>query len=196
MPMEQLDTPRLCLRPWREDDRPAFAAINGDPEVMRYFPDVLTRAQSDALAEQLQERMQAQGGWGFWAAEERSSGQVIGFIGLNSPAIALPIRSATDPLVEIGWRLARSHWGLGLASEGARSTLDFAFERLQLPEVVAFTALPNLRSAAVMQRLGMQRDPQDFDHPALPPGHWLRRHCLYRLQRAQQASTYKAAPSC
>lgn len=171
-----LDTARLRLRPWQPGDWPAFAALTADAEVMRHFPAPLERAQSDALADEINRRIARQG-WGFWAAEHRDTRQFIGFVGLNIPSDTLPFA----PCVEIGWRLARPWWGQGLACEGARAALDFAFTQLQLPEVVAFTAVDNLRSQALMQRLGMQRDPATFEHPALPVGHPLRTHVLYRL---------------
>ena len=174
-------TPRLRLRPWQPADWPAFAALNADAEVMRYFPAPLTTTQSNAMADEIQRRIVRQG-WGFWAAEHRESRCFIGMIGLNTPTPALPFSTLSQPCVEVGWRLARPWWGQGLASEGARAALNFAFQVLQRPEVVSFTAGPNLRSTAVMQRLGMQRDPAMFEHPSLPARHPLRHHLLYRLR--------------
>lgn len=176
----ELHTPRLRLRPWHSGDYAPFAALNADAEVMRHFPAPLTRVQSDAMADRIQQLI-AERGWGFWAAEHRDSGAFIGFIGLHAPTAPLPFQ----PCVEIGWRLARPFWGQGLASEGARAAMAHGFGMLQLESSVSFTALQNLRSQAVMQRLGMERETQDFDHPALPEGHSLRRHCLYRLTHAQ-----------
>jgi RimJ/RimL family protein N-acetyltransferase len=90
------------------------------------------------------------------------------------------------PCVEIGWRLARSHWGHGYATEAARAWLAHGFETLGLPEIVAFTDPANHRSLAVMRRLGMRPDPsRDFEHPAMPPGHPLRPHRLFALTRAE-----------
>ena len=174
----EIDTERLRLRQWRAADREAFAALNADPRVMRFFPAPLSREASDAMAERCAEGV-AQRGWGFWVAEERASRAPIGFVGLNVPGPDLPF----SPCVEIGWRLAHAFWGRGYATEAARAALRVGFERLDLPEVVAFTAVPNLPSEAVMQRLGMRPDGV-FQHPALPPGHALRPHKLYRLQRA------------
>lgn len=173
---QTLRTARLRLRPWQPADWPAFAALTADAEVMRYFPAPLTTAQSDALADEINRRIVRQG-WGFWAVEHLDTRQFIGFVGLNIPSADLPF----SPCVEIGWRLARPWWGQGLASEAARAVLGFAFARLQLPEVVAFTTVTNLRSQAVMQRLGMQRDAATFEHPALAADHPLRTHVLYRL---------------
>lgn len=176
---QELQTGRLLLRPWRTRDLPAFAALNADPEVMRYFPATLSRAQSDALALKAQSLIEERG-WGFWVAEERGSGAFAGMIGLHTPDAALPC----SPCVEVGWRLAREHWGKGYATEGAAASLGFAFTALGLEEVVAFTALPNLRSQAVMHRLGMRRDNATFQHPALPAGHRLAEHCLFRIHGA------------
>lgn len=174
----EFDTERLRLRQWRLADRDAFAALNADPRVMRFFPALLSREESDAMVERCAEGI-LQRGWGFWAAEERESGALAGFVGLNVPRPDLPF----SPCVEIGWRLAHDFWGRGYATEAARGALRIGFERLVLPEIVAFTALPNRPSEAVMQRLGMRPD-GNFEHPALPPGHALRPHRLYRLQRS------------
>ncbi|WP_348944104.1 GNAT family N-acetyltransferase [Chitinibacter sp. FCG-7] len=174
-----LQTPRLILRDWLDHDLPAFAALGADPEVMRYFPAPLSMAQSHDFAVQIRARLQ-QHGWGFWALELRETGEFIGMAGLNIPRVALPF----IPCVEIGWRLARPFWQQGLAYEAATAALEFGFNVLQLPEIVAFTALTNLRSQALMERLNMQRDEGgEFDHPALPAGHALERHCLYRKSR-------------
>ncbi len=177
--LQTLQTERLRLRQWHAQDLPAFAALNADPEVMRYFPATLSRAESDAIALRCQSLIEERG-WGFWAVEERSSGAFAGMVGLHTPDAALPC----SPCVEVGWRLARAHWGKGYASEAAAASLRFAFTTLGLEEVVSFTALQNLRSQAVMQRLGMRRDEATFQHPALPEGHWLAEHCLFRINEA------------
>ena len=174
---ERLVTPRLVLRQWLPKDLPEFAALNADPEVMRYFPSVLDRQTSDALAAKA-EALIAERGWGFWVAEDRASGQLAGMIGLHIPAPELPF----SPCVEVGWRLARRFWGQGLATEGAKVALDFAWNVLKLEEVVSFTAVLNKPSQAVMQRLGMMPDAQTFLHPALPAEHILAEHCLYRIR--------------
>jgi RimJ/RimL family protein N-acetyltransferase len=175
-----LATPRLRLRQWRDTDLAAFAALNADPEVMAYFPNVLERQASDAMAARCR-RLIDERGWGFWAVELKSSGEFIGFIGLHVPADELPF----SPCVEIGWRLASAHWGHGYASEGARAALRFGFGILGLDEIVSFTALCNTRSRAVMERIGMRYRGETFAHPALPDGHRLRSHCLYRLTRGE-----------
>lgn len=176
---ECLTTPRLILRQWTPQDLPEFAALNADTEVMRYFPSVLDRQASDALAAKA-EALIAERGWGFWVAQDRATGHLAGMIGLHTPAAELSF----SPCVEVGWRLARPYWGKGLATEGAKAALDFAWNELQLDEVVAFTAVPNKPSQAVMQRLGMQPDAQTFMHPDLPSDHALAEHCLYRIRRS------------
>lgn len=172
-------TERLLLRQWREDDRDPFAAMNADPEVMRHFPSVLDREASDAVLDRLRAAVDEQG-WGLWAVERLDTGQLLGFTGLSVPRHPLPFM----PCVEVGWRLARSAWGHGFATEAAREALRVGFDKLGLDEVVSFAVVGNTASRAVMERLGLTRDPaDDFDHPALPVGHPLRRHVLYRLRR-------------
>ncbi len=175
----ELRTQRLLLRPWRDDDREPFAELNADPEVMRYFQAPLTRAQSDALAERAGSTI-AERGWGLWAVEAVDVAPFIGFIGLAEPRF----EAHFTPAVEIGWRLARAHWGRGYATEGAHATAAFAFDELGLDEIVSFTTVTNEPSRRVMERLGMTHDEaDDFEHPNLAPGDPLRTHVLYRLRR-------------
>ena len=174
----EFDTPRLRLRAWREADRAPFAAMNADPAVMEFFPAVQSRETSDASVDLWQAQFAAQG-WSNWAAELRETGRFIGFVGLTVPRRVLPC----SPCVEVGWRLAREFWGRGLATEAARGALQIGFDRLDLQEIVSFTAIANRRSRAVMERLGMTNADQDFEHPGVPEGHALRLHCLYRLAR-------------
>ncbi|MGQ7815687.1 GNAT family N-acetyltransferase [Metapseudomonas furukawaii] len=181
MPCLDLETPRLRLRTWRDDDLAAFAALNADPEVMRHFPGCLGRDESDALAARIRQHIEDHG-FGQWVVEDRADGAFVGVLGLQNVNFDAPF----TPAVEIGWRFLPRYWGQGLACEAARAALAFAFERLPLAEVVAFTVPANLPSQALMERLGMQRDGDgDFEHPRLPEGHALRPHRLYRLGRAQ-----------
>ncbi|MDB5798369.1 MAG: family acetyltransferase [Paucimonas sp.] len=173
-----LETPRLRLRQWRQSDRAPFAAMNANAKVMEFFPSTLDRQASDALADRCEAYI-AQRGCGFWALELKQTGQFIGFTGLHVPTADLPFA----PCVEVGWRLAHEYWGQGFASEAARAALRFGFLELGLPAIVSFTALANLRSRAVMQRLGMQLALPHFDHPAVAAGSNLRAHCLYSLAR-------------
>jgi RimJ/RimL family protein N-acetyltransferase len=174
-----LSTPRLSLRQWRASDREPFARLNADPAVMEFLAGCLDRTESDRLAQTAEAEIALQG-WGFWAAELRASGTFIGFVGLRAPSFEAPF----TPCIEIGWRLERASWGKGFATEAGLVCLRFAFETLELPEVVSFTVPQNRRSRAVMERLGMLRDADgDFDHPRLPDGNPLRRHVLYRLRQ-------------
>jgi len=173
----------LQLRQWRAEDGPAFARLNADPEVMRHFPACLDRAASDALLERCRQGI-AERGWGFWALERRTDGVLLGLLGISPVAPDLPCA----PAVEIGWRLDRPYWGKGYASRGAQLALTHAFDTLGLDEVVAFTAVSNLPSLAVMRRLAMV-DAGHFEHPRLPPGHSLRPHRLFRLKRSQWQSS-------
>ena len=175
--MPELSTERLLLRQWRESDLDPWAQLNADPEVREHFPDLLTWEQSAASMARFQAELD-QRGYGLWAVEVRATGEFIGFTGLDPVGDHLPFSG-----MEIGWRLTRSAWGYGYATEAARAGLAFAFDTLALPELVSMTATTNLRSQAVMRRIGMTRDPaDDFDHPAVPEGP-LRRHVLYRLRR-------------
>jgi len=176
----EFDTQRLRLRQWHNADREPFAAMNADPAVMEFFEYLQSRAASDASIDAWQAQFAAKG-WSNWALELRETGAFIGFTGLSVPRRTFPF----SPCVEIGWRLARNAWGKGLATEAARAALRVAFEQLALPEVVSFTAVGNVRSRAVMERIGLRDANQDFEHPAITEGHPLRRHCLYRITRAQ-----------
>jgi RimJ/RimL family protein N-acetyltransferase len=149
-----LTTPRLLLRTFRRDDLPLYAELNADPEVVRYLGGVpLTREHSDGIAEWAQECF-AKEGLGLLAVERREDGAFLGMCGLHHQ------RSYPDD-VEIGWRLAREQWGHGYATEAATGWLDHAFGPLGLPRVISITDPPNVRSLAVMRRLGMT-----FDHEA------------------------------
>ncbi|MEW9528193.1 GNAT family N-acetyltransferase [Microbispora sp. NPDC049125] len=173
--MTEIATERLVLRRWRHGDRQPFAALNADPAVMEHFPSTLSRAESDALAGRIEAAF-AERGFGLWAVE--AGGAFIGFTGLNVPRFTAHF----TPCVEIGWRLARPAWGHGYATEAARAALAYGFGELGLAEIVSFTSVTNVRSQAVMRRIGMTRDPQDdFDHPALDEDSPLRRHVLYRI---------------
>jgi RimJ/RimL family protein N-acetyltransferase len=172
-----LTTERLILRQWREADREPFAALNADPRVMEFFPSCLDRAESDAFADRIEAHF-ARHGFGLWAVELPGIAPFIGFIGLSIPRF----EAHFTPCVEIGYRLAHEYWGKGYAPEGARRVLAHGFDQLQLPEIVSFTARVNLRSRAVMERIGMRCDVSgDFDHPLLPENHKLRPHVLYRI---------------
>ncbi|MEV4168993.1 GNAT family N-acetyltransferase [Nonomuraea sp. NPDC049709] len=174
-----METERLIMRRWRDTDRTPFAELNADPEVMRHFPNRLTREQSDAMVDRI-ERDFGVFGYGLWALEERASGRFIGFTGLVLQTFDAPFL----PAVEIGWRLTRSAWGQGYATEAARRALGYGFEEAGLDEIISMTAVGNTRSRAVMERLGMTHDAaEDFDHPWVARDSPIRRHVVYRLKR-------------
>lgn len=176
----EFDTPRLAFRVWQDRHRAPFAAMNADPDVMRYFPALLSPEQTNAGIDVWLGQFHEQG-WSNWAVERRDSGRFIGFIGLSVPRRPLPF----SPCVEIGWRLERAAWGHGYATEGARACLRVGFEQLGLEEIVSFATLTNRPSIAVMNRIGLRHADADFEHPAMQAGHPLRRHCLYKITRSQ-----------
>ena len=176
MSAPELSTERLRLRHWRDADRQPFAALNADPVVMEHFPATLFRDESDRLMDRIVAAM-AEHPWGLWAVEVVEGAPFVGFVGLSQPSWEADF----TPCVEVGWRLARAHWGRGYATEAARRALAYGLEEIGLDEIVSFTAVQNVRSRRVMQRIGMTRDPaDDFDHPLLP-GHPLQRHVMYRI---------------
>ncbi|MFC9329829.1 GNAT family N-acetyltransferase [Kitasatospora sp. NPDC057015] len=180
--MSELRTDRLLLRQWRDSDLAPWAALNADPEVREYFPEVLTAEQSADSVARFRSEL-AERGYGWWAVEVRATGEFIGFTGLDPVDEGLPFTG-----VEIGWRLARTAWGQGYATEAALAVLEFGFTTLGLPELLAITAHGNLRSRAVMRRIGMTYDPaDDFDDPDVPPGP-LRASVLYRIRRRDAGS--------
>ena len=172
-----LSNGRVRLRRWCHEDREAFAAMNADPRVMEFFLSRLNRVESDAMVDRIEQHFSDRD-FGLWAVEVPDVAPFVGFTGL---AVAR-FSAHFTPCVEVGWRLAFEHWGHGYATEAARLALGYGFGSLALSEIVSFTSATNHRSRAVMERLGMHRDPaDDFDHPAIPEGHPLRRHVLYRL---------------
>ncbi|MCH8266311.1 MAG: GNAT family N-acetyltransferase [Acidobacteria bacterium] len=173
-------TERLILRNWLLQDREPFARLNADARVMEFQPGVLSLEESDRFADYIEAHIR-QRGFGLYAAELRHDHRFIGFIGLSVPTF----QAAFTPCVEIGWRLTADVWGQGLATEGGREVVRYAFEVLGLETLVSFTASVNAKSRRVIEKVGMTRDPvEDFNHPRLSEGHPLCRHVLYRLQRS------------
>lgn len=172
-----MTAPEVQLRPWHESDFPAFAAMNADAEVMRFFVRPLDVDESRRMFERLRNQIDARG-WGLWAVEV--AGECAGFTGLSEPTFSAPF----TPCVEIGWRFRREYWGRGLAFAAARQAEDYAFSTLRLDRLVSFTTVANLRSRRLMERLGFTRDPRDdFLHPAVAEDHPLRPHVLYKKLR-------------
>ena len=177
--MARLETERLVLRAWRPEDRAPFAALNADPEVMRYFQSTFSRELSDAAVDRIIDHFDRHG-FGWWAVEIRDGSSFAGMVGLQLPGFDAHF----TPCVEIGWRLAREHWGRAYAPEAAQAALAFGFGKADLREIVSFTTTANTPSRRVMEKIGMRRDPdEDFDHPRIPEGSPQRRHVLYRLDR-------------
>ena len=179
---DELRTERLLLRQWRDTDLDPWAAMNADPAVREFFSTTLTREQS-AASMRLFHREMAERGWGWWAVEVVATGEFIGFTGLDRIEEGLPFRG-----IEVGWRLARPAWGHGYATEAARACLDYGFGPLDQAEIVAIAAVGNVRSHAVMRRLGMTHDPaDDFEDTTEPPDSPSRRSVLYRMRRENAA---------
>lgn len=193
-----IQTERLALRSWMESDRDAFARLNADRRVMAFLPHVLSREKSDGSFDRIQAHFRRHG-FGLFAAALRDDDAFIGFIGLFMPSF----EAHFTPCVEIGWRLAVEYWNRGLATEGARAVVRYAFDVLRLDELVSFTVPANARSRRVMEKIGMTLDPEGgFDHPSLPPGHPFRPHVLYRLKpdgvpygRRLFATTFRILPN-
>lgn len=177
--MYHLKTARLLMRQWKDSDYEAFASLNSDPSVMEFFPAPLTRAESDTLADRIVEKI-GDKGWGMWAVESVEDESFLGFVGLNDTD-----ETPHGDAVEIGWRLQRASWGSGYASEAASAALVFAFEMLNLSEVIAFTTVGNLRSRGVMERLGMHNTEQNFMHPRVATDNPLCEHVLYAIEADQ-----------
>jgi RimJ/RimL family protein N-acetyltransferase len=174
---DTVTTERLLLRRWQEADRAPFAAMNADPEVMRYFPEPLDPPASDAMIDRIEARFE-QHGYGLWALEVRADGTFIGFTGLNPMPDGVPGAGG----MEVGWRLARQAWHQGYATEAARAAAGVAFDGVGLPELWSWTAVVNEPSRAVMRRLGMTEVAR-LAHPRIPAGHPLRQHVICHLAR-------------
>jgi RimJ/RimL family protein N-acetyltransferase len=173
----EIETQRLTLRAWKDSDLPAWAAMNADPQVREFLGPLLTFEQASAWVLNYQDRLDRYG-YGFWALEVTATGEFIGFTGLDTVDDEMPFTG-----IEIGWRLARSAWGHGYATEAAQAALRYGFDVLELPEILAVTMARNERSQAVMRRLGMTTDPaEDFDDPDVEDAS-LRRYVVYRIRR-------------
>lgn len=178
----RIETERLILRPWEDRDIDAYAAVIGDPHVRRFFPETGTREDAERGIANARRKL-VENGFHLGAAELRTTGEFVGMIGIARIRDAIREALRGKPPVEIGWQFAQRFWGQGLAPEGARALLAHAWT-LGLDEVVAFTAVGNLPSRRVMEKIGMQYDPEgDFLHPEVPDGNKLKAHVLYRVGR-------------
>jgi RimJ/RimL family protein N-acetyltransferase len=176
---DNIRTERLVMRRWRDTDRDPYAALNADPEVMRYFPAPLNRAESNASVDRIEDLFDAQG-FGLWALEVAATGEFIGFTGLHPMPDGVPGAGG----MEVGWRLARQAWHKGFATEAASAAVEVAFAGAGLAELWSMTSVLNRPSQAVMLRIGMTPH-AFFDHPKIPIGHHLRRHIVYLLERSR-----------
>ena len=173
-----IETERLILRPWREEDVTEFARVTNTPAVMEFLGGVKEpEAFRDSYARV--SASQERNGFCFWIVERRSDKALLGFCGLkvgNTPPIVGEI--------EIGWRLREDAWGQGYAREAAEATLAWAWRNLACARVVAITAAGNKRSWGLMERLGMLRLHElDFEHPDVPPGNKAKAHITYTIDR-------------
>ena len=175
MNMIEIVTPRLKLRQWKEEDKEPFFKLNSDPRVMKFMPKLLSKEESDNFVERIKRRFK-EDGYSFFAVELIENQTFIGLIGLSIPRF----QSFFTPCVEIGWRLAYDYWGKGYATEGAKASLNYGFNELNLSEIVSFTVSKNLRSRQVMERIGMKFI-DEFQHPLLPKEHCLSKHVLYKI---------------
>ena len=175
---DELRTERLLLRQWRDSDLDPWAAMNADPLVREFLGGPLTRERSAASLDFFRTSIESRG-WGFWAVEVQATGELVGFAGFDEVDEEMPFEG-----IEIGWRLARGAWGHGYATEAARACVAHGFGELGLHEILAVAAKGNVRSHAVMRRLGMTHDPaEDFDDPTEPPGSPQHAAVVYRLRR-------------
>lgn len=175
----RIETPRLILREWKDEDLIPFAKLNADPVVMEHFPNTLTLEQTQTMIETLKTRFKNDG-FSFFAVELKSTGEFIGMTGLNKPGYQTPF----TPCVEVGWRIAKEFWNKGYATEAAKASLDFGFNTLGLDKIASFTAVENVKSQRIMDKIGMIRDHAgDFDHPNVPKDHRLCRHVLYWISK-------------
>ena len=185
-----METQRLKLRQWIASDRKPFSKLNADPQVMEYFPDVLSETESNATADII-ESLIGENGWGFWAVELKANNAFIGFVGLHSPRVELPF----NPCIEIGWRLSKQYWGNGYATEAAQAALNYGFEHLKLDEIVSFTSVVNRPSQAVMRKINMTNTNENFMHPSIPAGNALEEHVLYKITKVDWGLTHRFQPS-
>jgi RimJ/RimL family protein N-acetyltransferase len=175
-----IETDRLILRSWRDEDGPGFVRVTNTPAVMAHLggvqdPDLLMTSV------ERQQRMQRERGHCFWIVERRADGALLGFCGLKAPCV--PETPVADD-VEIGWRLREDAWGRGYAKEAALASLAWGWTHLDAARIVAITVPANTASWGLMERLAMRRRANlDFDHPAFAPDHPLRRHITYVAER-------------
>lgn len=184
----EFETDRLLLRKWAQSDSEAFFEINADPSVMQYFPSVYSRERSDGMMQLCNTEIE-QYGYSFWAVERKNTKTLIGFVGLHNFDANLEF----CPCVEIGWRLARLQWGNGFATEAASACLNIGFTKFDLETIYSFTTLENIRSRAVMKRIGMEDTKRNFSHPFVPAESGLQAHCLFEISKENWLTLHQKA---
>ncbi|MBS1531966.1 MAG: GNAT family N-acetyltransferase [Bacteroidetes bacterium] len=175
-----LETPRLILRDWQPGDHEPYVVMNADPEVMEFFPSTMTREQTMAQISRITGFI-AGNGYGFFAVERKDNRQFIGFTGLSY----VTFKSDFTPCTEIGWRLSKTNWGQGFATEAAEASLRYGFGHLGLKEIFSFTSVHNQRSENVMKKIGMQKM-GTFEHPLVSDGSFVKEHVLYKIARDEK----------
>jgi RimJ/RimL family protein N-acetyltransferase len=179
MPEFRIETERLTLRDWREDDFDALHALCTCPRVMATIGPLHDEAKTGALLTRLRERS-ARDGHTFWAMERKEDQRVIGFCGVSRGPVP-PIEGE----LEIGWRMAADCWGKSYAREAAEATLRWIATNRPGESICAITSVGNVRSRGLMERLGMRYRPEmDFDHPNVDEGSHLKPHVTYWLERS------------
>lgn len=178
---KELESPRVLLREWRDDDLAPWITLNSDPINLKYFPRTYTPEESTASFQRIRERLDSND-FGLWAAEEKSSGNFMGFVGIASQNLD---GVSFMPCHEIGWRLDKEFWGRGYATEAAKVALDFALNELHIPVIYSYTAIANEPSINVMRKIGLHFRPDlEFDHPNIPEGSPVKRHLVYSTMPA------------
>lgn len=155
------ESERLAFRNWIDDDLPALHKVSSDPEVMKYFPATKTKEETKIFIKRMQSHFEERN-YCYFPAVLKSSQEVIGFIGLAYQTFDAPF----NPAVDIGWRLAKNHWGKGYATEGAKACLKYAFEKLNIDTILSIASTINVPSIKVMQKIGMQYE-YNFEHQLL-----------------------------
>jgi ribosomal-protein-alanine N-acetyltransferase len=171
-----LESSRVVLRSWQPSDLEPWIALNLDPENLRYFPRIYSAEESHASFLRIRDLLN-ENPFGLWAAEEKTSGAFMGFVGIahhNSPGISFM------PCHEIGWRLDKKFWGKGYATEAAQVVLDYGLQELLIPEIYSFTAKGNLPSINVMKKIGLrERAELAFEHPRIADDSPVKSHIVY-----------------
>jgi len=173
----ELETEQFYLRQWCEEDFSSYNLLTSSQEVMKYFPKILTIEESRKAALKFQNLL-ATRGWGFWAIEEKRSGEFIGYAGLHSPSTTFPF----SPCVEIAWRMEEKYWNNGTVLELGKAILKYGLEELKLEEIVYFSSINNIQTKHIIESLGMVNQNMNFHHPFVSKEHELSEHYLFKIK--------------